>query len=125
MFFRKSWWPLYLVVDCLPSMERGRLENMAVPTILSSGSTLTSRDVAILVATTRRSIDEFNGEDVRVRDGRDRVWKLRVKLWSAIMDLEVSPPSPSPSSSITILPHPPFSPIAGVEEDSRHAEMAE
>lgn len=90
MSFRGSWWPAYILLDSLPSAKRNDICNMAVPCIIVSHGVLGEREVDALLSRSKRAVDELNSDDIRVSDSLGRRWTLHFKIWSGVLDLDVS-----------------------------------
>lgn len=86
---RSAWWPLYILVDCLPASKRNVLENCGVAGILSGGGPLKAFQVDLLIDSLFLEICRFNEQQEGFRDTRGRLWIVRFKLWGALFDLEV------------------------------------
>ena len=89
--FRAAWWPWYILCDCLPFNHRNQLENMLVPGVVASRATVDDLHIRLLLDRLRASIEAFNVEDFVLHDESGRNWKVTVRIWSGILDLDVSP----------------------------------
>jgi len=71
--------------------KRNKLENFIVAAIISTRVPLMPVHYKQVVDSLVLDLRLFNGSNIQIHHRDGRTWRIQLKVWSAIMDLEVSP----------------------------------